>query len=73
MLLILCFDSTEHISYYGFVDSACRHTLKIALVAWVLFSLSHDLISSGGICIGPATNNITEYQVIIGLLTKAAS
>ena len=24
-------------------------------------------------CIGPSTNNITEYQAVIGLLTKASS
>ena len=24
------------------------------------------------VCIGPSTNNITEYQAVIGLLTKAA-
>ena len=72
-LFIPCFGYADQMDFYGFIDGACRHTLKIALVAWVLFSLSHDLISLGGICIGPSTNNIAEYQVVIGLLTEAAS
>ena len=25
------------------------------------------------VCIGPTTNNITKYRVVIGLMTKAAS
>ena len=32
-----------------------------------------DLASSGAVCIGAATNNIVEYRVVIGLLTKATS
>ena len=31
------------------------------------------MVSSGAVCLGPATNNITEYEVVIGLLTEAAS
>ena len=59
--------------FYGFVDGACHHTLNLALAAWVLYSPAHDLVISGAICIGPATNNIVEYQEVIGLLTEAAS
>ena len=58
---------------YGFVDGACRHTLNLASTAWNLYSPAHDLVSSGAVCIGLATNNITEYEVVIGLLTEAAS
>ena len=59
--------------FYGFADGACRHTLNIASAAWVLYSLAKDLVSSGVVCIGPATNNIAEYREVIGLLTEAAS
>ena len=54
-------------AFYGFADGACRHTLNLASAAWVLYSLAYDLV------IGPATNNIVEYQAVIGLMTKSAS
>ena len=60
-------------AFYSFIDGACRHTLNLASAAWVLYSPTHNLVSSGVICIGPSTNNITEYWVVIGLLTEAAS
>ena len=60
-------------AFYGFADGACHHTLNIASVSWVLYSPSYDLGSSGAICISPATNNIAEYRVVIGLLTESAS
>ena len=60
-------------AFYGFTDGACGHTLNLTSVAWVLYSPADDLVSSGAICIGPATNNIAEYRAIIGLLTEVAS
>ena len=60
-------------AFYGFTDGAFHNTLNLSSVAWVLYSLACDLVSSGVVCIGPATNNITEYQAFIGLLTKVAS
>ena len=60
-------------AFYGFPDGAFRHTLNLALAAWVLYSPACDLVSSGAVCIGPATNNIVEYRAVIGLLTEAAS
>ena len=60
-------------AFYGFVDGACHHTLNLASAAWVLYSPAHDLVSSGAVCIGLVTNNIAEYQEVIGLLTEAAS
>ena len=60
-------------SFYGFADGACHHTLNLASTAWGLYSLAHDLVSSRAICIGLATNNIVEYQAVIGLLTEASS
>ena len=58
---------------YGFVDGACLHTLNISSAAWVLDSPAYDLVSSGVVCIGPATNNIVEYRAVIGLLTESTS
>ena len=59
--------------FHGFVDGAFHHTLNLASAAWVLYSPAYDLVSSGVVCIGPATNNIAKYQAVIGLITEAAS
>ena len=55
---------------YGFADGACRHTLNLTSAAWVLYSLAEYLVSSGAVCIGPATNNIAKYEAFIGILTE---
>ena len=60
-------------AFYIFVDGACRHTLNRSLAAWVLYSPAEDLVSLGAVCLGPATNNIVEYEAVIGLLTEVAS
>ena len=72
-LFIPCFGYADRMDFYGFTDGACCHTLNFASTAWLPYSPNHDLISSGVVCIGPTTNNITEYQEVISLLTKAAS
>ena len=72
-LFIPCFGYANRIDFYGFVDGAFRHTLNLASATWVLYSLDHDLISLGAVCISPTTNNIAEYQEVIGLLTEAVS
>ena len=59
--------------FYGFADSAFCHTLNLSSAAWVLYSLAKDLVCSGAVCIGPATNNIAEYEAVIDLLTEVAS
>ena len=72
-LFIPCFGYADRIAFYGFTDGACCHTLNLASAAWVLYSIAQDLVSSWAVFIAPATKNIIEYQVVIGLLTKAAS
>ena len=59
--------------YYGFANGVCHHTLHLALVTYVLYSQSHDLVSSRGVFLGPTTNNIVEYHLVIGLLIEASS
>ena len=73
ILFIPCFGYAYWMAFYSFTDGACRHTLNLALAAWVLYSPAHDLVSLGAVCIGPTTNNIAEYQAVIGLLSEAAS
>ena len=60
-------------AFYGFTDGACHHTLNLASAAWVLYSPAEYLVSSGVVCIGPATNNIIEYEAVTSLLTEASS
>ena len=59
--------------FYSFADGAYCHTSNFASTTWVLYSPAYDLVSSWVVCIGPATNNITEYRAVTGLLTEAAS
>jgi ribonuclease HI len=58
--------------FFGFVDGASRHTWNIASAAWVIYQFE-NLVSSGGIFLGPTTNNMEEYHAFIGLLTQASS
>ena len=60
-------------AFYDFVDGACHHTLNLASASWVLYSPTEYLVSSRAVCIGPATNKIAKYEVVIGLLIEPAS
>ena len=59
--------------YLGFVDGASRHTCNLDLAAWVIYSHSGQLVSSGGACLGSASNNVAEYRAIIEILWEAFS
>jgi ribonuclease HI len=65
--------STESLVYLGFTDGASRHTQNLASFAWVIYSPEGLLVSSGGVCLGPSTNNVAEYSVVIELLRDAIS
>ena len=58
-------------TFIGFADGANRYTLNLASVAWVLYSHTSDLLNSGSVLLGPSTNNMAEYQAVIGLLKEA--
>jgi ribonuclease HI len=58
--------------FFRFADGASRHTWNIASAAWVIYQFD-EVVSSGGICLGPTTNNMAEYHTVIGLLTQASS
>ena len=58
-------------SFIGFADGAHLYTLNLALAAWILYYPTSDLVSSGGVLLGPSTNNLVKYQVVIGLLTES--
>ena len=58
-------------TFTGFANGANRYTLNLASLSWVLYSPTSDLVSSGGILLGPSTNNLAEYQAVVGLLMEA--
>ena len=59
--------------FIGFAYSASRHTCNLDSAAWVIYSPSGQLVSSGGACLGPATNNVAEYKAVIELLCDSLS
>ena len=59
--------------YFGFADGASRHTRNLASAAWVLYYPTGQLMASRGVCIGPTSNNMVEYTVVINLLSEAIS
>jgi hypothetical protein len=65
--------SSESEVFFGFVDGTSRHTRRLASAAWVIFTPEGQLLSSGGICLGDATNNVVEYNAMIEFLCDALS
>jgi ribonuclease HI len=63
----------ESLVYVGFADGASHHTWNLASTAWVIYLSEGLLVSSGGVCLGPSTNNVAEYSVVIELLRDAIS
>jgi ribonuclease HI len=59
--------------HIGYTDGASCWTQNLASTTWALYTPSHELLHSSGICLGSATNNQAEYTAIIGLLSKARS
>ena len=44
-------------------------TLKTsASAAWVIYTPTGQVLSSGGVCLQPSSNNVAEYSVVIELL-----
>jgi ribonuclease HI len=65
--------STESLVYLGFADGASHHTRNLASTTWVVYSPKGLLVSSGGVCLGPSTNNVAEYSVAIEILCDSIS
>lgn len=58
----LCLDMhmlASSLVYFGFTDSASRHTQNLDSATWVVYSPNDELVSSGGVCLGLAANNIS--------------
>jgi ribonuclease HI len=61
------------LSYIVFTDGASRSTQNLASVAWAIYVPTNELISLQCVCLGRATNNVTEYNTAIKLLTDVIS
>ena len=59
--------------FIGFEDGTSHHTCNLASTIWVIYSPSGQLVASRGAFLGPATNNVAEYRVVIELLRDALS
>ena len=63
--------SMESSTYIGFVDGANCHTQHSASATWVIYTSMGQVLSSGGVCLPPSSNNVAEYSAIIELLWDA--
>ena len=59
--------------YIVFVDGASCHTQNSSSAAWVIYTHTGQVLSSGGVCLWPSLNNVAEYSAIIELLWDAIS
>jgi hypothetical protein len=55
--------------FIGFADDTSQHTRRFASASWVIFTPQGQLLSSRGICLGDATNNVAEYSIVIEFLS----
>ena len=57
--------------YLGFVDGSSHHTQNLALATSVIYAPKCHLVSLGGVCLDPSSNNVVEHSVLIELLCDA--
>ena len=55
--------------FFGFADGASRWSQILAAAAWVIYHPDRSPLYTNGVCIGLATNNQVEYDVVIGLMS----
>ena len=65
--------SAESSIYVGFADGASLHTQNSTSAAWVIYIPISQVLSWGGLCLQPSSNNVAEYSAIIELLWDAIS
>ena len=59
--------------YIGFANGSSRHTQHSASAAGVIYTPMGQVLSSGGVCLLPSSNNVAEYSVVIELLWDSIS
>ena len=65
--------STESSVYVRYTDGAILHTQKSVSAAWVIYTPTGQVLSFGGVCLRPSSNNVAKYSVFIKLLRDAIS
>ena len=65
--------SMKSFAYIGFNDGASHHTQNSASATWVKYTPTGQVLSSGGGCLRPSLNNVTEYSDVIELLRDSIS
>jgi hypothetical protein len=65
--------SESSLPHIRFTDGASCSTQNLCSVAWAIYAPTNELISLRGVFLNRATNNITEYRIIIELLIDAIS
>ena len=46
---------------------------ELVFGSWVIYNPAGELINLQGICLGPTTNKVAEYNVVLELLTEAVN
>ena len=59
--------------FFGFADGASCSTKNLSSAAWVIYDPASELVDLQGVCLGPTTNNIAEYNFILELLNEAVN
>ena len=65
--------SIESSIYIGLTDGAICHTQHSPSAGWVIYTPTGEVLSSGGVCLWPSSNNVVEYSVVIELLRDVIS
>ena len=65
--------SMESSVYIRFADGASLHTQNSASAAWVIYTPMGQVLSSGGVCLRPSSNNVAEYSAVIEPLWDSIS
>ena len=65
--------SMESFAYIGFADGASLHTQHSASISWVIYTPTGQVLSLGGVCLQPSSNNVTEFSAVIEFLWDAIS
>ena len=63
----------EYLVYIGFDDGAIYRTQNSTSTAWVIYTPTGQVLSLGGICLRPLSNNVVEYSGVPELLWDAIS
>ena len=63
----------EYSIYIGFAYGASCHTQHSPSATLVIYTPTGQVLSSGGVCLRPSSNNVAEYSAVIELLWDAIS